>query len=279
MLTEQNIENRKKGIGASEAGIVMGLDRFMTAYELWMIKTGRKEKIDISSSPVPYWGHKLEEPIAQEYAKRNNCKVRRVRDTIFHKDYPFMLCHIDRKIQGLPKILECKFALFARDDWGMSESDIVPLSYIVQVQYQMAVTGYQEADLAVNIGGYDYREYRFKRDEQLIEKIMEKVSEFWKMVETDIPPPLINRDDASLAYPFSNGKFKEAEKEILEAVEKFREIRAQVKALEEEKDSLADALTLFIKDSDGLKMQDQVLATWKPTVRGNRVLKVMEARI
>lgn len=277
-LTEKNLENRKKGIGASEAGIVMGLNANVSPYQLWMVKTGRAQPDDLSELPQVYWGTMHEEPIAQHYAKLMNCKVRRVTNTLFHKEHSFMLCHLDRKIEGLSKVLECKFAMFARDDWGLSGSDIVPLPYIVQVQYQLAVTGYQEADLAVLIGGWDYRVYHFKRDEELIAKIIEEVSEFWKCVESDTPPPLRDRADAELAYPFSNGNFKEAEPEVVQVVEQFREVRAKTKELEEQKEKLSDRLTLFLKDAEGLRMQDQVLATWKPTARGNRVLRVMEAR-
>lgn len=278
-LTAENIENRKKGIGASEAAIVMGLNANISPYQLWLIKTGRTQPEDLSKVPQVYWGNIHEESIAQHYAKVMNCNVRRMTSTIFHKEHEFMLCHIDRKIEGMKKILECKFAMFARDDWGMTGTDIIPLSYIVQVQYQLAVTGYQEADLAVLIGGYDYRQYPFKRDEELIAKITEEVSEFWKCVENDTPPRLRDRADAEIAYPFSNGNFKEAEPQIIKAIDQFREIRAKGKDLDAQKEKLSDELTLFLKDSDGIKIQDQVLATWKPTAKGNRVLRVMESKI
>lgn len=279
MLTEENIKNRKKGIGASEAAIVLGLNEHISPYELWLIKTGRKEPEDISNLPPVYWGNVHEDSIAKHYEKLMNCKVRRMNNTIFHKEYPFMLCHIDRKIEGLPKIIECKFAMLARDQWGPSGSDIVPLSYIVQVQYQLAVTGYQEADLAALIMGFDYRVYNFKREEKIIEKITEEVKKFWKLVETDTPPPLRDRNDAQMAYPFSNGNYKEAEPEIVNVIEEFRQIRAKTKEMEEYKEKLSDKITLFLQDAEGIRMQNEILATWKPTVRGNKVLKVMDARL
>lgn len=278
MLTEKNIENRRNGIGASEAGIVMGLNKYVSPYQLWMIKTGKMEQEDLSTVPQVYWGTVHEEQIAQEYARVMNCKVRRVTGTLFHPEHEFILCHLDRKIEGIQKLLECKFAMFHSDDWGPNGSDIVPLPYIVQVQHQLAVTGYEEGDLAVLIGGWDFRIYHFKRDEQIINKIIEECSYFWDCVKSDTPPALRDRSDAQLAYPFSNGNFREAEPDVLTALEKFKELRAQVKQIEEEKDKLSDVLTLCIKDADGLKIQDQVLATWKPTAKGNRVLRVLEAR-
>lgn len=276
MLTEEQKENRKKGIGASEIGIVMGLNEHVSPYKLWQIKTGRIEADDLSELPQVYWGSIHEEPIAQHYAKVMNCKVRRDNQTRVHKDYPFLLCHLDRKIENQSKVLECKFAMFARDDWGQSGGDVVPLSYILQVQHQLAVTGYEEADLAVLIGGWDFRVYHFKRDEELIAKIIEEASAFWKCVETDTPPELRDRSDAALAYPFNTGEFKHAEPEVIKVVEDYNIVRAKEKEIKEQKERLSDALTLYIKDADGIRKDNSVLATWKARKDGVRVLKVSE---
>jgi putative phage-type endonuclease len=278
MLTEKNIENRKKGIGASEASIVMGLNDNISPYQLWMIKTGRAQPDDLSEIPIVYWGSLHEEPIAQHYAKVMNCKVRRVTNTLFHKEHSFMLCHLDRKIEGLSKVLECKFAMFARDQWGESGSDVVPMAYIVQVQHQLAVTGYEEADLAVLIGGYDFRVYHFKRDEELIARIIADVSEFWKCVETDTPPPLRDMKDAKLAYPFNQGNLIPAEEDIVKAVVEYNNVLDKENELKKIKSSLKDKLTLFIKNADGIRTEKEVLATWKARKDGVRVLNVMEAR-
>lgn len=280
MLTEKNKENRKKGIGASEAAIVMGLNPNISPYQLWLEKTGRAEHPDLSDVPQVYWGNILEDIIAQEYEKRNNCKVRRVTNTLFHKEFPFMLCHLDRKIEGLSKALECKFAMaWSQSEWGKSGTDEVPLPYIVQVQYQMAVTDYQEGDLAVNIGGCDYRQYSFKRDEELIKKIMADVSEFWECVIKDSPPPLRDWNDAVLAYPFSNGNLIEAEDEIVKTVDDYRNINTQIKLLDSEKQKMKTKLTLFMKDAEGIRSRNEVLATWKTDTRGVRTLRIKETRI
>lgn len=279
MLTEENIQNRKKGIGASEVAAVLGICPFYTPYELWCVKTGRMQKKDILNESQSRIRHFHEETIAKEYEARNNCKVYPVPETLYHKDYPFVLCHLDRKIEGEDKLLECKSAFsFIGYMWGVDGSDEVPLNYIVQVQYQLAITGYQEADLAVLIGTDDFRTYHFKRDEVLISKILDEVKKFWQCVETDTQPELINRNDAMLAYPKSNGDLKEAEPEVLKIVEDFRDVRAKAKELDEEREKLTNALTLFIKEADGIKIGQEILATWKPTIKGNRVLKVMELR-
>ena len=165
MLTDKQKENRRKGIGASESGIILGLPNFndYTPYQLWMLKTGRMEEKDLSDVAPVHWGIIHEETIAQEYARVMNCDVRRVSETLFSKKNPFMLCHLDRKITGKNKALECKFAMSHSPEWGESGSDVVPFSYMIQVHHQMEVTGYDELDLAVLISGWDFRIYHFKR--------------------------------------------------------------------------------------------------------------------
>ena len=45
---EQWHEERRKGIGASEASAIIGLNPYMNNVQLWELKTGRKERADIS---------------------------------------------------------------------------------------------------------------------------------------------------------------------------------------------------------------------------------------
>lgn len=277
MLTEEQRSNRKKGIGASEIATIMGFNPSMSPYQLWCVKTGRIEAEDLSQIPCVYWGTVHEENIANEYARQMQCEVEKVPETLYHKDYPFILCHLDRKIKDQDKSLECKFAMFARDDWGKHGTDIVPMSYILQVQHQLAVTGYEEADLAVLISGFDFRIYHFKRDEEIIAKIIEAACEFWNGVETDTPPELRDRTDVALAFPRGNGNLKQAESNIINIIEKIRNLKSQAKMLDTEKDKLETTLTNFIQDADGICIQDQILATWKANARGSRVLRIMEA--
>lgn len=276
MLTDQQKANRKNGIGATESSIILGLNPYMTPYHLWLIKTGKVEPEDISNLPQVYWGSKLEHEIADEYSRQFNCELEEMNITQFHSTYPFMLCHPDRLVRGTKKLLECKYARFPSDDWGPSGSDIVPMSYIIQIQHQLAVTGYEEADLAVLISGCDFRVYNFKRDETLINKIEIECRHFWDLVKYGQEPDFSNRDDVLLAYPFSTGNYKEADSDsyIAETMRKFEKIRKEILALSDEKKKLETEFALFIKEMDGIKINGEVVATWKARKDGARVLRV-----
>ena len=43
---------RRLGIGGSEIGTILGLNKYQTPFDLWLIKTGRKTPDDLSDKPA-----------------------------------------------------------------------------------------------------------------------------------------------------------------------------------------------------------------------------------
>ena len=191
MLTPEILEARKKGIGGSDQAVLLGLSPWKTPNDLYLEKRGEVEPEDLSDNQRIHFGEVLEDVVAQEYATRNNVKVERRNNMITSKKYPFMLANIDRKVVGVKKGLECKTAdKFTYTQWGEQGSDEIPDYYRVQVEHYMIVTGYTEWDLAVLIGGNDYRDYHIQQDKELSEELIEHAAKFWERVEKGFPPPL-----------------------------------------------------------------------------------------
>jgi putative phage-type endonuclease len=278
VLTEKQKEARRQGVGASESAAIIGINNDISAFQLWLIKTNQMPPPDLSKLPQVHWGNLHEDNIANEYARLTECEVYKVEETLRHKDYPFLLCHLDRAVKNQSKVLECKFAMFAREDWGPEGSDIVPQKYIVQVQHQLAVTGYEEADLAVLIGGWDFRIYHFKRDPELIAYIIKEVCKFWECVEKKIPPELRTLEDAKLAYPYSNGKtYVTADIEALRAAQELKETNTNLKILTERKQSLETQLKLIIRENQAVVAGNFVIS-WMPNKNGTRVFNLTERK-
>ncbi len=190
MLTEEQRAARMKGIGGSDVAAILGLSPWKTSFQLYMEKRGEFVEEDKNSELI-HFGNVLEDVVANEYARRNDVKVQRRNDIIVHDEHKFMQAFIDRKVVGSKKGLECKTAdKYTRGKWGEAGSDEVPESYRLQSEHYMIVTGYPEWDLAVLIGGNEYRDYTLKQDAELSEMIIEECAEFWKRVEQGIPPEL-----------------------------------------------------------------------------------------
>jgi len=204
MSREDWLEVRKQGIGASDAASAAGISPYQSRLELWMIKTGRDQELpkpnpDDMASPM-YWGNVLEPIVAEHYSRKTGNKVRRINAVLQHPDpdKAWMLANLDYTVVGNEEvqILECKTAgEFGSRNWR----DGVPDYIQCQVQHQLAVTGKQAADVCVLLCGQDLQVFHIKRDEEVINRLIELEREFWHYVETDTQPPSDGSDSAGRA--------------------------------------------------------------------------------
>lgn len=237
----QWLKERQCGIGGSDVGAILGVNKYKTPFEVYLEKTEPITEVGEQSESA-YWGDQFEEVVAKEFEKRTGKKVRRDRKHYKHKEYSFMVANIDRKVVGENAILECKTAnQYLANEW---QDDEVPASYLLQVQHYLFVTGAEVGYIAVLIGGQKFIWKEIQRDEELIEMIIEAEKNFWKMVEDKTPPAL---DGSSAAEKYLKEKYKEAEtdksielgfeykekiKSYLEMKEQLKNFEAQVKELE-----------------------------------------------
>lgn len=199
------LQIRTRGIGSSDSAAAIGLSPYKSPLELWLEKTGRKAPDDLSQSEPVFWGSTLEPILAKVYAERTGNKVRRVNAVLQHPEHPFMLANLDRAIGG-NGILEIKTAgHHSAPFW----EEGVPEAYQCQVLHQLAVTGKAWADVAVLIGGQDFRIYRIEREEDEVAALIERETIFWQHVESDTAPPADGSESSAKAlnwlYPRDTG--------------------------------------------------------------------------
>ena len=206
---------RNTGIGGSDAAAACGLNPYMSMLELWLIKTGRQNP-DLSDglmenaySPL-YWGKELEPLIAKYYTAKTGNKVRRVNAVLQHPDpdKSFMLANLDYAVnKSEVGVLEIKTT---GEHGAKLWKHGVPLYVTCQVQHQLAVTGKQLAHVCVLICGHEARVYEIKRDELIINQLINQERRFWEYVQQDVPPPADGSESAAKAlsqlYPTSQGE-------------------------------------------------------------------------
>lgn len=279
MLTELQRNELNSGIGASECAAILGIDPYCTPYELWMIKMGNMEKQDISQKPHIIMGHLLEPIVAKRYSQLTGNSVARVNKAYRHKDFPHMLCHLDRKIVGQRKAVEIKTANPFSTNWGDAGTDEIPQNYIAQVQYQLACTGWDENDLIVFRGTTDLRIYPFKRDESIINIITDKVNYFWNHhILKNIPPEPTTRSDLKIMYPNNNGSYIDVTHNIKNHLEEYRDIKDKIKTLDSNKEKIEKEIIEFIAGNDGIMDNNDIIATFKANKNGIRSLRIKEGR-
>ncbi len=185
------LEERKKGIGGSEASMVIGVNPWKSKLELWNEKVTQVSNIDATKKLMFKVGHVLEPIIAEEYTIETG-RILEERPLKIHPMYSFILGNIDREIvsgargRG-PGILEMK-TKGAFTNWHEEE---IPIYYHIQIQHYLNVYNYSWGSFAVlDLGVMKLNIIDVERDDEFITKLEKEEIEFWKLVENKTPPPV-----------------------------------------------------------------------------------------
>jgi putative phage-type endonuclease len=266
---------QRYGIGGSDAGTIAGLNKWKSAYELWLEKTGKKE--GFSGNSATSWGNALEEIVAQKYSERTNNKLRKANNMFVHKKHRWMTGNVDRLVAGSKKLVEIKTSLgkYRSDvEWGEDGTDIIPELYFLQVQHYLAVTNYQEADLAALISGSngaELRIYPIKRDNVIIKRLIDMEYDFWEKVQNDTPPIIKSTSDAGLRWRQDDGRTLISDSEQWSNVMQLKNIKDNIKILEKQEEEIKVKLMSFMGDKAFLvDQQGNKLCSWTTQV-SNRI--------
>ena len=275
MTHDEWLLDRRRGIGGSDVATILGLNKWKSAYQLWLEKTGQVE-LDHTDSEPAYWGNVLEEVVAKEFQERTGLKVRRRNQVFEHPLHPFLRANIDRDVVGEKAILECKTAnQFLAKEW---EGEEIPLSYLCQVQHYMNVMNYDHAYIAVLIGGQKFVWKRIERDQELIDMITERLVDFWETnVVEGVEPPV---DGSKATSEFLNERYSEDGTEETTLPAEFDGLIEYRKQLKEDVDLITGKISEVdnqIKSELGKKdavigITPKFVISWK-SVTSNRLNK------
>jgi len=254
------LEERKTGIGGSDAGAVCGVSGWKTPLQVWNEKMGLTGPQE--DNPAMFWGRALEPVVRQKYSDETGRAVLIPKGMLRHPDYPFMLANLDGFTED-GRLVEIKTAGYSFG-WGENGTDDIPINYLLQVQHYMAVTGLKVTDMPVLIGGQDFRIYEIPEDKQIQKLIINRESAFWSMVEAGTPPDPESYREIKEFYKNSEASRIVASGEVEAALERLIEARKTMKDLEEEEEAAKRIIMLNMGASDTLvSPAGVVLATWK----------------
>lgn len=259
------LEQRRKGVGGSDVAAIMGLSPYRGAYEVWAEKSGLIEAPDISDRPAVIWGNILEPVVGDHYAENHpDREMRRLNAVCQSIERPWAQASLDYEVKD-PElgwgVLEIKTAgQRSEGKWD----DGVPLFYQTQVAHYLSVTGRAFADVAVLIGGQDYREYRLMRDEDDVQAVERAVDEFWQRVQTGDEPPIDGSPGEAEALL---KRHQTSDGEVWECCDMPREVadyiyyKETADAAKERLAKAGNALKRLIGDHKGIKCPDYIV-TW-----------------
>lgn len=186
-LTDEQLAERRKGIGASDAGKI--LDGGPAWADLFLDKTGRTKDKRIMSPWDAALRHTTESLQCDWYEHKTGGEVGARGVAMLCLPWPVLRCTLDGLV-GYPTepsglVFEAKHISEYTPDpinWAVAK-------YSGQIYHQMIVTGAEKGILSVIVGMSEPVWINFKLDPFFSEVYIARCREFWKFVETDTPPP------------------------------------------------------------------------------------------
>lgn len=182
-------EARGESFGASELGALLGVSPYETREQL-IDRKARKTKT--ASTFAMRAGSYLESGILTMYAKETGRECEEWQETIASDALPHLVVTPDARESGTLTLVEIKHSAGGKG-WGVGdvidrleaytvhEATAAPLHYQVQVQGQLAVTGYEHCRIVGFIRG-NLRVYEVPRHEGVIRRIREECARGWDEV-------------------------------------------------------------------------------------------------
>lgn len=266
---EEWLQNRTMGIGASEAATVLGLNPWETPYQLWRRKKGLDApKVENFAMRA---GHYLEDAVSRFYADESHCTIIKSSTddfTILDTEHPMLRVSPDRTFWRMgarhndkeKSILECKTTQMDIDP------DNIPKHWFCQLQMNLGVGEYQDGALAWLTMGREFGCLDVDFDPEFYGWMKDEIIRYWQTyIEGDRVPSSITAEDVLLKFSkHTPGKEITATDEILEQIDRLKELKEAAKNAEAEKEEIENNLKLFFGDAESIIDQHgRTLATWK----------------
>lgn len=189
---------RDKGVGASDVPIIRGTSKFMSAYRLACLKSGRVKREEEDESEHLVFGHRMESVAVQFFTEQARAKVWNPQSIgIRNPRYEWNIATPDRFVMlaGENPFKSAAFVPqeiknvgeYMKGDW---ETCRIPEMYYDQVQDQMACTGAIACIVLAIVGGNKFWPYTVLRDEAHIGVIERDISRFWSNLQEGVLPPV-----------------------------------------------------------------------------------------
>ena len=249
-------ELRKGGIGGSDAGAIMGLNKYTSPLKLYRIKTGVYAE-DNEDNVYIKKGKDLESLIFEKYV-RNDPELKfhtliHPQHVFVNQQYPWLRANCDGIAVGAVGhvVIEIKWVSeWAEVNWDGEDYCGIPASYYAQVQHYMLVTGARRAFLyAMFDKNWEVRKYEIPFHPSFASKLISETKEFYDNLKIGVAPTIT----ATLDKEFMVKALEDSPKATVESAElnakiaNYLSIKEDIKKLEAEATSYYnEAVTMYL---------------------------------
>ena len=264
-------KDRDTFIGGSDVGTILGVNKFKSAYELYLEKTGQIEPKNLDDKLQVKLGHKMEQVVAELYEEQENCKVKKSNRSYRCKEYPFLVGHIDRKVFKKKKGLEIKTtSSFNKTDYEDGE---VPPTHYYQCMFYMMLTGLRDWDLCTLRDNRELFVTHIKWNSQIAEDMLDRILSFWECVEKKEWNQEIDGTDGTTnaierLYPESKeNTLALINNETITTVEEYNEAKKAIADLQEIVNAFENEVKTVMQNSEQAIVDNRYKVVWKTTTR------------
>ncbi len=263
---EEWLAARQHGIGGSDVSAIVGMNPWKTALDVYCDKLGLAEPQ--AENRAMRLGKRLEPAILGEYTLETG-RVAWLNSELYrHPRFEWALGTPDA-FTSEPGVELKAHGLRQAVRFGEPGTDEIPEEHICQVSWYMALTGRESWDLAVLLGGQDFRVYHVARNPDLEAVLLEAAERFWKdHVLAEIPPALDGSESARRIvqerFPRNVAPLRGASPEESEWVRMLAKVRASAADLEILESKYETLLKASIGEAEGLEGEG-FRVTWKAT--------------
>lgn len=249
-MIDQNTD-RSMTLGGSEIADIMGFG-YNTPLRLWLQKSGKAARPDLSDNEKVQWGRELEWNLLNQYEKRFGVMIERdlkFQYPIVYFDKYRLVGNTDGVDYANQCIVEAKVVtLAAQDKWGDEMTNQVPRNYYAQAQTYMLLGGLRRCVFVVVFTaamhtGYYVVDY----DQKFIDEMMPCVANFFKALYLDAPPPAVTLEDVLALWVPTPKVAVDVEVIEEELFQLFQETRATTKHIKLVEESLQAKKKLLLE--------------------------------
>ena len=229
-LTKEDwLRYRKCGITGTDAGAILGLNPYRSAFQVYHDKIS--DTVENIDNEAMRQGRDLEEYVAQRFTEATGLKVRRANAIYQSEEHPV--------------------SPFSADKWADGK---IPAHYLAQVDHYLAVSGFDCWYVAALIFGRELVIHKIVTDKQVLSDLIDKEELFWTNHVVPQIPPAPNGCDCDTQqinqmYEVDN-RDKTADLSALHGLlDKRQELSDQIEQMEQEKTAIEQQVKLKMQDA------------------------------
>ena len=273
---EQWLKLRTTGIGGSDAGAILGLNKYSTPLSVYLAK---KDFASFAGNKATEWGNILEDPIRQKARKDLGIEIETVPGMFRNKEHEFMNANFDGLVfvDGEKEIAGSVVSGLGGHEIKTSRTgdgftnDEIPDSYYAQVQHYMAVTGLDFFILTVFIfDQYEGRHYVIPRNDDFIAQLIYRETDFWEnnVLADNAPSPTGNENELELVKSLPMAAEIELDGDCETMLDEKEVIDAQIKDLQAKSDAIKEQILMRMSaasNGENAEKATAIIGAWKVT--------------